>query len=139
MKSLLVMALCILVVCVYQSAIDSNDSYNESLKINRASLFLSYTTAFDNYYLSNANPVGDVTTNVTLPAWLPMDESIKMYIDGGYGYVYMPNSSGVYGEIMKKTDYSALIGVSDSSSIVTSAGKIVKPSFIPANYIVYMR
>lgn len=139
MKSLLLVGLCILVITVYQNSIDSNDSYNNSLKLNKASLFLNYTTAFDSYYLSNAEQTGDVTNKVTLPVWLPMDGSIKMNITGGYGYVYMPSTSGVFSEIMKSTDYSALIGFTDNNEIITLGGKIVKPSFIPNGYIVYMR
>lgn len=139
MKSLLLVGLCILVITVYQNSMGSNDSYNNSLKLNKASLFLNYTTAFDSYYLSNANQTGDVTNKVTLPAWLPMDASIKMNITGGYGYVYMPSASGVFSEIMKGTDYSALIGFTDNNAIVTLGGRIAKPSFIPDGYIVYMR
>ncbi|MDY8671295.1 type IV pilus biogenesis protein PilM [Escherichia coli] len=139
MKSLLIMALCILTITLYQNSIDGNDSYNESLKLNKASLFLNYTTAFDNYYLSNANVTGDVTSNVILPVWIPKDSFIKMYVNGGYGYVYMPSEKGVISELMKITDYSALIGVTDRTSIVTITGKVAKPSFIPEGYIVYMR
>lgn len=139
MKSLLIVALCFLVVAVYQNTNNGNNSYTESVKLNRASLFLNYTSAFDSYYLSSGGASGDVTNNVTLPVWLPTDNAIRMYVDGGYGYVYMPSASGVFSEIMRATDYSALIGFTDNSSIITMTGKISKPSFIPAGYIVYMR
>ncbi|EJH2486503.1 type IV pilus biogenesis protein PilM, partial [Salmonella enterica subsp. enterica serovar Eko] len=44
-----------------------------------------------------------------------------------------------YNNILKRTEGSVLVGVSDSSSLVTEAGRINKPSFIPSGYIVYMR
>lgn len=139
MKSLLIVALCILVVMVYQNTISSNEAYNESLKLNKASLFLNYASVFDTYYLANGSASGDVTSKVKLPVWLPADSTIKMNINGGRGYVYMPSASGVFSEILKATDYSVLVGFTDSSTITTLSGKISKPSFIPAGYIVYVR
>ncbi|MGK7247398.1 type IV pilus biogenesis protein PilM [Buttiauxella agrestis] len=139
MKSLLIVALCILVVMVYQNTISSNEVYNDSLKLNKASLFLNYTSAFDTYYLANGSASGDVTSKVTLPVWLPADSAIRMNVNGGRGYVYMPSASGVLSEILKATDYSVLIGFTDGSTITTLSGKISKPSFIPAGYIVYVR
>ncbi|NDO82795.1 oxidoreductase [Citrobacter sp. NCU1] len=139
MKSLLVVALCILVITVYQNSINTTSSYNDLLRLNKASLFLNYTSAFDDYYLSNASAVGDVTSKVVVPVWLPKEASIKMYVNNGYGYVYMPTASGVFSEIMKSTDNSALVGISDNSVIKTNSGTITKPAFIPSGYIVYMR
>ncbi|GAB7400903.1 hypothetical protein OUHCRE2_43620 [Enterobacter asburiae] len=139
MKSLLIVALCILVVAIYQNSFEGNSSYNETLKLNKASLFLNYTAAFDAYYLANGSANGDVTNKVTLPVWLPNDVTIKMYVNGGYGYVFMPSASGVLSEIMRATDNSALIGFTDSTSIISLAGKNQKPNFIPAGYIVYVR
>lgn len=139
MKSLFVVALCLLVVALYQNSLEGNKSYDKTLKLTKASLFLNYTSAFDNYYLYNASANGDVTSKVAVSAWLPVDSTIKMYITGGYGYVYMPSASGVLSEIMRATGYSALIGFSDNDSITTLAGKLSKPAFIPAGYIVYVR
>ncbi len=139
MKSMLIVALSILVITIFQNSIGSNDSYNVSLKSNKALLFLNYTTAFDNYYLNNNNQDGDVTNKIKLPAWLPVDSSIKMFINGGAGYVYMPSASGIFSVIMEKTNNSALIGFTYNNSIVTSTGKVAKPYFIPDGYIVYMR
>ncbi|WP_047626565.1 type IV pilus biogenesis protein PilM [Enterobacter sp. ZOR0014] len=139
MKSLLIVAICFLVVAIYQNSFEGNGSYNETLKLNKASLFLNYTAAFDAYYLANGSANGDVTNKVTLPVWLPKDTTIKMYVNGGYGYVFMPSASGVLSEVMRATDYSALIGFTDSTSIISLAGKNPKPNFIPAGYIVYVR
>ncbi|EBC5631742.1 type IV pilus biogenesis protein PilM [Salmonella enterica] len=139
MKSLLIVALCTFIVAFYQNSFDDNSSYNKTVKLNRVSLFLNYTTAFDGFYLSNGSASGDVTNKVILPVWLPTDSTIKMYINGSYGYVFMPSASGLFSEILRATDYSALIGFTDNTSIVTLAGIIPKPHFIPAGYIVYVR
>lgn len=139
MKSLLMIALCVLMVTFYQNSFEGNTSYHDTLKLSKASLFLNYTTAFDAYYLSNGSANGDVTSKVTLPVWLPKDSTIKMYVNGGYGYVFMPSASGVLSELVRATDYSALVGFTDSNSIITLSGKIQKPGVIPAGYIVYVR
>lgn len=139
MKSLMIVALCILVLMVYQNTLSSNEAYNDSLKFSKASMFLNYTSAFDTYYLANGSATGDVTSKVTLPVWLPYDSTIKMNVNGGRGYVYLPSASGVLSEILKATDYSVLVGFTDGSSITTLSGKVSKPSFIPAGYIVYVR
>lgn len=139
MKSLFIVALCILVVAVCQNSTDVDGIYTDSVKTNRATMFMNYASAFDSYYLSEGGVSGDVTNNVMLPSWLPTDRSIRMYIDGGYGYVFMPSTSGVLSEIMRATEYSALVGFTDSSSLITMNGKIPKPSFIPVGYIVYVR
>ncbi|PHM25090.1 type IV pilus biogenesis protein PilM [Xenorhabdus budapestensis] len=139
MKSWLMVMLCMLVIVFCQNFFDGREDYNETLKLNKASLFLNYTAAFDAYYLSNGGANGDVTNFVLLPSWLPVDSSIRMYISSGAGYIFMPSASGVLSEIMKRTDYSAWVGFSDDTSIITLSGKLNKPSFIPANYIVYVR
>lgn len=139
MKSLLIVAFFTVLIAFYQNTNDDRSSYNESLRTNKASLFLNYTSAFDAYYLANSSANGDVTNKVTLPAWLPANSSVKMYVSSGYGYVFMPLESGVFSEVMKATDNSALVGVTDSSAIKTVSGTIAKPSFIPSGYIVYVR
>lgn len=139
MKSMIIVALLTLLIAFYQNYGDINDNYNNSLRTNKASMFINYTTSFDAYYLVNSSSDGDVTSKVTLPTWIPTDSSIKMYISGGYGYVYMPMNNGILSEIMKATDYSALVGVSDSTGIKTISGTIPKPAFIPSGYVVYVR
>ncbi|EDT7989585.1 type IV pilus biogenesis protein PilM, partial [Salmonella enterica subsp. enterica serovar Johannesburg] len=104
-----------------------------------ALLFLNYVNVFDSYYELNPDYNGDVTHNVTAPSWLPANVDIKMFIENKRGYVFMPAYPGVYNNILKRTEGSVLVGVSDSSSLVTEAGRINKPSFIPSGYIVYMR
>ncbi|WP_340621876.1 type IV pilus biogenesis protein PilM [Xenorhabdus siamensis] len=139
MKSWLIVILCMLFIVFYQNLFGGREEYNETLKLNKASLFLSYTSAFDAYYVANGGANGDVTNSVSLPSWLPVDSSIRMYISSGTGYIFMPSTSGVLSEIMRRTDYSAWVGFSDDTSITTLSGKLNKPSFIPTNYIVYVR
>ncbi|EGH9360821.1 type IV pilus biogenesis protein PilM [Salmonella enterica] len=139
MKSLLIISLCILVLTFWQKVVGGDKSFVETSRESNAALFLNYVTAFDSYFLNNGSATGDVTTKITLPMWLPNDGSIRMYISGGYGYVFMPSSSGLLSEIMKSTDNSLLVGFSDSTSIVTLGGRISKPAFIPPGYIVYLR
>jgi len=139
MKPLLVVAWCVFFIAVYQNSVVDNSSYAETVKVNKASLFLIYTTSFDNFYLNNSSATGDVTNKVTLPSWLPADNTVKMFISGGYGYVFMPSTSGVFSELVESTNNSTLVGFSDATSITTLSGKLAKPSFIPPNYIVYIR
>lgn len=139
MKALLLVGFCALLIAFYENALSSGEEYNTSLRMNKTATFLHYVSAFDSYYAANSTGSGDVSNNVGLPVWLPADSTIRMYISGGNGYVYMPSASGVLSEVMKATDYSYLVGYSDSSSIIMLSGKLPKPSFIPAGYIVYVR
>lgn len=139
MKSMLIVVFFTLLIVFYKNANYIDKNYDESLQANKSSLFLNYVSAFDNYYLANANVNGDVTNNVKLPIWIPTDSSIKMYVNGGYGYVFMPSGSGILSKILTATDYSELVGLSDSSVIKMNSGTIAKPEFIPAGYIVYVR
>lgn len=139
MKSALVFAFFILFIFFYKNLDNSKDQYEQSLRTNKSSSFISYTTAFDNYYYENKNDNGDVTDKVKIPIWIPKNNTVKMYISGGNGYIYMPLESGVFSEVLKATDYSALVGISDDSVIKTSSGTITKPVFIPSGNIVYVR
>ncbi|EKY4018926.1 type IV pilus biogenesis protein PilM [Enterobacter roggenkampii] len=139
MKAMLVVAFMVLLVSFYQNSNTSNESFNESLRANAAKSFLVYTEAFDSYYSSNSTGNGDVTGKVSLPAWTPVNDDIRMYINNGYGYVFMPSEGGVLSELKKATDNSALLGVSDGTSIKTNTGTLPKPAFIPSGYIVYVR
>lgn len=139
MKSFIVISLFFLWLAFYGNLRADNDSYAVSLREGKALLFLNYVNVFDSYYELNPDYNGDVTHNVTVPSWLPANVDIKMFIENKRGYVFMPAYPGVYNNILKRTEGSVLVGVSDSSSLVTEAGRINKPSFIPSGYIVYMR
>ncbi|EBZ9516239.1 TPA: type IV pilus biogenesis protein PilM [Salmonella enterica] len=139
MKSFVVISLLFLWLAFYGNLRDDNDNYAASLREGKALLFLNYVNVFDSYYELNPDYNGDVTHNVTAPSWLPANVDIQMFIENKRGYVFMPAYPGVYNNILKRTEGSVLVGVSDSSSLVTEAGRINKPSFIPSGYIVYMR
>lgn len=102
-------------------------------------MFLSKTKAFDDYFNDNPNISGDVTASVPYQGWLPINDSVKMVVTDGVGYVYFPAKRGVYSLLLAKTSGSAFMGYSDDTSINTPVGKILKPSYIPVNSIVYMR
>lgn len=139
MKTIFMCFFGILVMTFYQSLLSDSEPRDELLELNKSTLFLNYVSAFDTYYSSHANSNGDITKQISLPVWLPSEKSIKMYVDGGYGYVFMPSSKGVLAEVLRATDYSALIGFTDLNSIITANGVIQKPAFIPQGYIVYVR
>ncbi|WP_447840874.1 type IV pilus biogenesis protein PilM [Enterobacter bugandensis] len=101
--------------------------------------FMNYVYAFDTYYQANSGANGDVTASISLPTWLPKNSSIKMYVSNKVGYVYMPVSKGVFNEVLRITDFSSAVGVTDASSINTVSGKVSKPGFIGINNIVYVR
>lgn len=101
--------------------------------------FMNYVYAFDTYYQANSGVNGDVTASVPLPMWLPKNSSIKMYVSNKVGYVYMPVSKGVFNEVLKITDFSSAVGVTDASNINIISGKVSKPGFIGINNIVYVR
>ncbi|MDE4745121.1 type IV pilus biogenesis protein PilM [Enterobacter hormaechei] len=105
----------------------------------RSGQFMNYVYAFDSYYQANSGANGDITASVPLPSWLPKNPNIKMYVNNKIGYVYVPNSKGVFSEVLKNTDFSSAVGVTDASSINTVSGKIPKPGFIGNNNIVYVR
>lgn len=139
MKSFLIVAICLFALTFLEVAINRNGGTEKVSFNNNAALFLNYVSAFDQYYVNNKGETGDVTYKVILPQWLPRESSIRMYIVGGYGYVFMPSSSGMLSDIMKTTDNSALVGFSDGSSIISLVGRLAKPSIIPPGYIVYVR
>lgn len=101
--------------------------------------FMNYVYAFDSYFQANSGVNGDVTASVPLPSWLPKNSSIKMYVSNKTGYVYMPVSKGVFNEVLKTTDFSSSVGVTDATYINTVSGKVSKPGFIGNNNIVYVR
>ncbi|MBG6246671.1 oxidoreductase (plasmid) [Candidatus Symbiopectobacterium sp. 'North America'] len=118
-------------------------SSKNSLDITQADIsaknFVNYVLAFDEYLLSHDVINGDVTNDVVIPTWLPVNSEIKMIISAGYGYIFMPSSPGMLANVQQITGNSAMVGVSDSASISTPLGAIAKPAFIPSGYIVYVR
>ncbi|EQB98972.1 type IV pilus biogenesis protein PilM [Photorhabdus temperata] len=119
--------------------IDNKISLESSIEQSQVGQFMNYVYAFDDYYKQNPSATGDITSKVALPSWLPKNANIKMVINNGVGYVYIPLSKGMMREILKWTDNSASVGISNGAYINTVSGKIAKPSFIGYGYIVYVR
>lgn len=139
MKAWIVVTLTIVIIAFFQNMRTENEEYEESLQQGKAYQFLSYASAFDEYFESHTTSSGDMTKSITRPSWVPPNDNIKMYISDGRGYVFMPSEKGVFSEIMMITEYSLLVGITDESAINIISGAISKPSFIPRGYIVYVR
>lgn len=139
MKSIFIITFCALIVAFLNNSDNRSEDLSKTRVKGQASLFLNYAAAFDDYFEAHKNATGDLSKKVTLPNWLPIEPTIKMYGNAGTGYVFMPNTSGLLAEIQERTSYSSLLGLTDQSNIITINGKINKPSFIPAGSIVYVR
>lgn len=113
----------------------NDDVYVDSV----SSHFLAEVSAFDSYIEDNPTAAGDVTNDVILPEWLHKNSSIKMIVTSQNSFVYMPAEKLLLAELMHKTNWSAFIGYTSDSFIITNVGEIAKPSFIPSGYVVYVR
>lgn len=103
-----------------------------------ATTFFLYVEQLDGFLSANPTFTGSVTNQIQFPAWLIKNDDIKMYVENGHGYVYMPAKSNVYESLISRTENSSMIGLTDAISIITNLGGIPKPAIIPQNYIVYM-
>lgn len=139
MKAGFIVAFSIMIVAILTNNNQSDSKLQEAKRTVTIQLFLNYVSCFDEYYQNHKTEYGDVTEKVTLPAWMPVDTSIRMYINPDAAYVFMPSSSGILSGLLKMTENSAMVGYSDNSNIITLAGKLAKPVYIPAGYIVYVR
>lgn len=139
MKAGFIVAFSIMIIALLTNNNQSDDKLKEARRDITIQLFLNYVTCFDEYYQNHKTDYGDVTDKVNLPAWMPVDTSIRMYVNPDAAYVFMPSSSGILSGLLKMTSNSAMVGYSDNTSIITLAGKITKPVFIPSGYIVYVR
>lgn len=132
----LLAAVSILLSCVNGASRDNVASVTQA---QLASQFLNYVAAFNELYVSGTPAEGDASTRVSLPGWQPRSSNIQLRISGGTGYVFMPSSPGVYTQLLQATENSAHFGLSDTAGINTPAGRLVRPGFIPAGYVVYVR
>ncbi|HHH1742762.1 TPA: type IV pilus biogenesis protein PilM [Yersinia enterocolitica] len=103
-----------------------------------ATTFFLYVEQLDGFLSANPTFTGSVTNQIQFPTWLIKNDDIKMYVENGHGYVYMPAKSNVYESLVSRTENSSMIGLTDSNNIITNLGPIPKPAIIPQNYIVYM-
>lgn len=139
MKTTYIILFCLMVIVSLTGMLSSKNSLDITQADISAKNFLNYVLAFDEYLLSHDIINGDVTNDVVIPTWLPVNSEIKMIISAGYGYIFMPSSPGMLANVQQITGNSAMVGVSDSASISTPLGAIAKPGFIPSGYIVYVR
>lgn len=105
----------------------------------QAGQFLNYVSAFNDLWTGTTPADGDAAARITLPDWLPRSSSIQLRISGGAGYVYTPSSPGLYAQLMEDTENSSRFGLSDAAGINTPSGRLTRPGFIPAGYVVYVR
>ncbi|MFR0656171.1 type IV pilus biogenesis protein PilM [Pantoea sp. SIMBA_079] len=116
-----------------------NDNINQVIQAQQAGQFLNYVAAFNNLWAVSAPADGDAASKVSLPSWLTRNSSIQLRISSGTGYVFAPSSPGFYSQLMQKTENSAHFGLSDAAGINTPSGRLTRPGFIPAGYVVYVR
>lgn len=133
----------VLLVLVSNLLSSINETQKENVAtVNREQLsaqFLHYVESLNNLFASGTPGDGDVTQSLVLPAWLPKSSTIKLQVYGGQAYLFMPLSPGVLEQLLLDTENSAHIGISDATGINTPAGKLNRPGFIPAGYVVYVR
>ena len=132
----LLVAVSVLMSCVSDK---SRDTVADVTQAQLAGQFLNYVSAFNDLWAAGSPADGDASGRVTLPAWLPHNSNIVLRISGGVGYVFTPSSPGFYSQLMQDTENSAHFGMSDTAGINTPTGRLARPSFIPAGYVVYVR
>lgn len=120
--------------------IDNSKENFDSVAIEkRSTTILIYSDGLDEYITIHPAFNGEVTTLLTLPQWLGRDDSIKAYAENGKGYVFTDNKPGLMSQVINQTNNSSQLGVSNQTQIITNAGSISKPTYIPNNSLVYMR
>lgn len=132
----LLAAVSILMSCVSDA---NKNSVADVTQAQLAGQFLNYVSAFNDLFASGTPPDGDAAGRVLLPAWLPRSSVIQLRISRGAGYVYAPSSPGFYARLMEETENSSHFGLADAAGISTPSGRIARPDFIPAGYVVYVR
>ncbi len=136
LATVLLTAVSILLSCVNDA---SRDNVSRVMQEQQAGQFLNYVSSFNDLWTANASEDGDAAARVILPDWLPRNTSIQLRISGGVGYVFTPSSPGLYTQLMNDTENSSHYGLSDENGINTPSGRLARPDFIPAGYVVYVR
>jgi hypothetical protein len=132
----LLAAVSILLSCVNEA---SRDNVASVTRMQQSGQFLHYVSAFNDLWTGQTPADGDAGTRIALPDWLPRNTGIQLRISGGAGYVYAPSSPGFFAQLMEDTENSSHFGLSEAAGINTPAGRLARPSFIPAGYVVYVR
>ena len=133
------MLLAVATSCLMFINLSARENVDRVTQGQQAGQFLQYVSAFNNLWTSSTPADGDAAARITLPDWLPRSSTILLRISGGAGYVFMPASPGVYAQLMTDTENSSHFGLSDAAGINTPSGRLARPDFIPAGYVVYVR
>lgn len=134
--AVLLAAVSIMLSCVSDKSRDRVDVVSQE---QLAGQFLNYVAAFNELWSAGTPADGDAAGRVSLPGWLSQNSSIRLYVSGGAGYAFMPATPGLYAQLLQETENSAHFGLSDDAGINTPSGQLVRPGFIPAGYVVYVR
>ncbi|MBE5254670.1 type IV pilus biogenesis protein PilM [Mixta mediterraneensis] len=132
----LIAAVSILLSCVSSTR---QEHFDNVKKEQLAGQFLNYVSAFNDLYASGTPADGDAIDRVMLPGWLPKSSTIQLRISNGAGYAFAPASPGLYTQLLHETENSSHFGISDAAGINTPSGRLTRPNFIPAGYVVYVR
>ncbi|WP_058970018.1 type IV pilus biogenesis protein PilM [Type-D symbiont of Plautia stali] len=134
--AVLLAAVSILLSCVNDA---NRDTVANATQAQLSGQFLHYVSAFNDLWTGTTPADGDAAARITLPDWLPRSAAIQLRISGGAGYVYTPSAPGFYAQLMEDTENSSHFGLSDAAGINTPSGRLARPDFIPAGYVVYVR
>lgn len=115
------------------------ESITQATHASLTTTFMLYASSLDTFKKSHPAYTGRVSAQLSLPNWLGKKPEIIMHIDNGTGYVYMPNKAHLYPSLMRATENSSMIGITNDHHVITLSGQTNKPPFIPKNHIVYIR
>lgn len=132
----LLAAVSILLSCVNN---EQREKITEVTIEQQAGQFLNYVAAFNELYASGTPADGDAAGRIALPGWIPRSSNIQLRVSSGTGYVFTATSPGFYSRLLLETEGSSHFGLSDAAGINTPSGRIARPGFIPAGYVVYVR
>lgn len=99
----------------------------------------AYIDSAAEFKQKNNGATGNITANISLPAWMLARNGITVYAEAGNYYVYLQNKPGLMTALRKKSFNSAKLGRIENSTIKLTDGSIInKPAVIPANSLVYI-
>lgn len=134
--AVMLFAVSILLLCVNNIEKENTENVTRS---QLAGQFLHYSSALNDLYGGGTPPDGDVINRISLPDWLPRTAAIQMRVSGGTGYTFTPSYPGLLAQVLQETENSTHFGLTDAAGINTPAGRLSRPAFIPAGYVVYVR
>lgn len=115
------------------------ESITQATHASLTTIFILYAESLQAFKKSHPAYTGRVSTQLSLPNWLGKKPEIVIHIDNCTGYVYMPNKASLYPALMRATENSSMIGITNDHHVITFSAQTNKPPFIPKNHIVYIR